>query len=251
MGTVGRKLAGTKAKEMPYKEVDKVKTGGLSPDQLKQAFFKMFGDDEATEDQIGYIHDMLAVGGVVTLDKLLDWNDGKIHHKDEWAIINRIKNSDKDGDGFIDFQEMRRWLMMFKGEDQATKIAEDVMKKMDACNTRKVKPTALIRFMGYEVEDDDDAPLPVEAVEKKVKGPKEKAKDVFKMYEINADGRIDKKELAEYLSIFLGEAAAMKDDPMMASMMEMLIAEFDKDADGKLNFEEFCAMVDAIPDLQN
>jgi len=243
---------------MPFKEADEVKkafdeadkdkTGGLSSDQLKQAFRLLFGD-QGTEDQIGYIYDMLAVGGVVTLDKLLDWNDGKIHHKDEWAIVNRIRNSDKDGDGFIDFEEMRRWLMMFKGDDQATEIAEDIMKKMDACNTRKVKPTALIRFMGYEVED--DAPLPVVAVEKKVKGPKEKAKDVFKMYDTNADGRIDKKELAEYLSIFLGEAAAMKDDPMMASMMEMLIAEFDKDADGKLNFEEFCAMVDAIPDLQN
>ena len=65
--------------------------------------------------------------------------------------------------------------------------------------------------------------------------PENAMKAAFSAYNTNGDGCLDKKELAGVMK-FSGTEADAK-------MMRMAMAMFDDD--GKLNYEKFCAMMDA------
>merc|ERR1712126_485019 len=60
-------------------------------------------------------------------------------------------------------------------------------------------------------------------------------KMMFRMMDLNKDGTISKKELAKYFNMEGG-----LEDFVLKEMMK----EADKDKDGKLNFAEFCVLMD-------
>ena len=66
--------------------------------------------------------------------------------------------------------------------------------------------------------------------------PEKAVKIAFRAYDTNRDGYIDKKELPELMKL----SGVEPNDWMMGMAMAM----FDADQDGKLNYEEFCAMTD-------
>ena len=61
-------------------------------------------------------------------------------------------------------------------------------------------------------------------------------KGAFRAYDTNGDGYLDKKELTEVMKL-----SGAPTDP---KMMRMTMAMFDQDEDGKLNYQEFCDMLD-------
>ena len=59
---------------------------------------------------------------------------------------------------------------------------------------------------------------------------------IFKMADINKDGTISKTELGKYFK--------MEGSGIDTAILEEMMKEADKDKDGKLNFAEFCVLMD-------
>merc|ERR1739846_103729 len=78
--------------------------------------------------------------------------------------------------------------------------------------------------------------------EPKKKDPKDEAKVMFRMCDVDGDGYISKKEIVKFFKIM--DLVSDEDDPQLKMMINMIMAEADKDKDGKLNYEEFCAVMD-------
>ena len=76
----------------------------------------------------------------------------------------------------------------------------------------------------------------------KDKSPQEEAKMMFKMFDTNGDGYIDKKELVKYMKEMVCDDD--DDDSDLKLMMKLIVASADEDEDGKLNYEEFTKMMD-------
>merc|ERR1712071_577949 len=79
--------------------------------------------------------------------------------------------------------------------------------------------------------------------EKKEKDPKEEMKTMFRMCDCDGDGFISKKEIVQFLKTMgLVDEDDTPADVKMIINMTMSMA--DEDKDGKLNYEEFCKMMD-------
>ena len=77
--------------------------------------------------------------------------------------------------------------------------------------------------------------------------PEEKMKTWFRMFDVNRNGQICKKEL-ENLNTFLGDGEIEPIDEETREMINKCMKEFDADGDGVLNYEEFSKLMGAIED---
>jgi len=224
-----------------FDEADEDKSGGLSLEEFKKVIKKM--NEEITkqrnklpEEMAESIFDFLADGGELTTEKLSDFLNDKMDEKE--MMRSMIRKADKDGDGFIDMEELQKFAMFLNrgNEKRANDFAKLIMKVCGAPKAKKLEPNAVMEF--FKVGED------------KPKDPKEKAKAIFKMYDTNGDGYLDNKELLEYTTRFMEDDDDLKNDPMTAQVVKMMIAKHDEDEDGKMNFEEFCNYLDKKSDCQ-
>merc|ERR1712029_1136350 len=147
---------------------------------------------------------------------------------DEMMFRNLIKNADKDGDGLISAEELKTLMMKMDPEEDDVDMTVNMIIRMCAHDaSKKIKPDELIAFFTGGPKKED---------------PKEEAKRMFRMFDTNKDGYIDKKELAGYFKEMMGDDD--EDDSTLRMMSNMMLASADEDEDGKLNYEEFTKMMD-------
>ena len=220
--------------EEVFKSADKDKSGKLSFEEFKSAYIK-FAENEKEEKQFqveGFAEMIFDVLGgdkdkELSVDQVMDLINGGFDQKK--MMTRMLQGADKDGDGYISTEELRKMAMMMDPDpEEATDMANMIIKMCGGAKEKKVKPEAIMEFFGLVTEEQDD--------------PKQKAKTMFKMFDTNGDGYINTKELTGYMQTFLDDED--ENDPMMKMMMKMMIAEHDKDEDGKLNFDEFCNLIE-------
>ena len=157
---------------------------------------------------------------MVIINEVID--DGKM-------IRTLVKNADKDGDGLICADELKSMMMKMDPENEDIDVIVNMMLRI-CCHdsNRKIKPEELISFF-------EDGP--------KENNPKEDAKRMFRMFDTNADGYVDKNEIAAYLKDMI-ELDDDDDESYFDETAKMMLASADWDEDGKLNYEEFCIMME-------
>merc|ERR1719430_459375 len=71
----------------------------------------------------------------------------------------------------------------------------------------------------------------------KKEDPKEEMRRMFRMFDTNKDGFISKKEIVGFLK-FMGFVEEDETPAEVKMIVNIMMAEADKDGDGKLNYEE-------------
>merc|ERR1711872_808523 len=174
---------------------------------------------------------MAAVDGngdkMVTFEELLSLI-GEGEFDDKKMLKNMIDAADKDGDGFLTAEELKSMMMkMAPEEDDHDMMINMIIRMCSTDGTRKVKAEEVVSYF-------IDGP--------KEKSPQEEAKMMFKMFDTNGDGYIDKKELVKYMKEMVCDDD--DDDSDLKFMMKLMVASADEDEDGKLNYEEFTKMME-------
>eukprot|EP00091_Calanus_sinicus_P010972 TRINITY_DN2506_c0_g1_i2.p1 TRINITY_DN2506_c0_g1~~TRINITY_DN2506_c0_g1_i2.p1 ORF type:complete len:151 (-),score=48.99 TRINITY_DN2506_c0_g1_i2:44-496(-) len=135
-----------------------------------------------------------------------------------------FEKKDTSGSGKLSFSQMKEVVLEFATEEQKADFSfnfmQDMVLNMADKNGDKMITWAEILLLAFG-----------ETAE-----PEDKMKTAFRAYDTNGDGYLNKKELAEVMKLSGVEA-----DP---KMLRMTMALADQDDDGKLNYEEFCALQD-------
>jgi len=120
--------------------------------------------------------------------------------------------TNKDRNGLVTIKELR-YMMFLAGLEGETRMA---LIKMD--EDKKLKIEEVVNLF-------------IEPKKAKEMGQKEEMKQIFRLFDTNADGFISKEELAESF-LFAGD-----DTP---EEIKMVANQFMAEKNGKLNYEEFC-----------
>merc|ERR1711970_1086738 len=136
----------------------------------------------------------------------------------------------KNKDGFISAKEMeelgnKMGGQMFKNEKERAFF----MMMVDLDGDMKISINELTRFF-------TDGP--------KEKDPKEDAKMMFRMDDVDGDGYITKKEIIKALKMI--DIVTDEKDETLKMFINQMLAEADTDKDGKLNYREFCSIVNKM-----
>merc|ERR1712198_738923 len=204
--------------KLAFSTVDKKKTGKINVSQFK----------EVLKEVVPMIPDLFV---------LLDADeDGKLTERELCSLAMygstsdfenllttaMIYAADKDKNGWINAAELKEMLLKLAPEDEKDSVDEMVKMLMMMISTddeTKVSIDAVVDFFVKGPEDD----------------PKAAYKMIFRMIDLNKDGTISKKELAKYFNMEGG---------LEEFVLKEMMKEADKDKDGKLNFAEFCVLMD-------
>merc|ERR1712198_152826 len=197
-----------------FEKADAEKTGKVTLKQFQEILLASMEDEDERKmcQNQGFVDGIMFAldvneDGELTLEEIMKYADGFTEEQAIKSLKRWLENGDKDKDGFLTAKELKGVLMMMQpGEDESE--TEDMIDFM-------------IRMCGHN-------------------DSKEKAKVMFRMFDTNLDGYLDKKELVGYMNQLSGDDEEDKEgDKAMEMLMKMMIAKFDEDEDGKLNFEEF------------
>ena len=130
------------------------------------------------------------------------------------GLRNTFKAADKDGSGKLNLGEMQSLVMAMPGMKK--EYAEMIMKHADLDKDMRINYEELVNMFSH-----DD--------------PEDKAKAMYRMYDTDKDGSISKKELAKLMSI--GESH------IGSGMMGLVWSMADEDGDGRLDYDEFCKLI--------
>merc|ERR1712183_94870 len=226
--------------EKAFAKCDKDGNGKLTMNEFKAALLEIIQEEERemVKDDAMMEMVMAVVDGdgdkMVSLKELLEMlkiaNGEKVDGLNEKEIlITMIKAADKDGNGFLSAAELKGFMLKFEKED--IDIDENVkmfFMMADADGDKKLKIEEVINFFTGEKKEED---------------PKEEMKTMFRMCDCDGDGFISKKEIVQFLKTMgLVDENDTPADVKMIINMTMSMA--DEDKDGKLNYEEFCKMMD-------
>merc|ERR1719348_510815 len=191
------------------------------------------GDDPESmkdKDKMEIIISVLDSDGdnMISLEEFFMMLDCEKEGNEKQMFMNMIRSADKNKDGFISAKEMKELSKkMGGGMFETEKDFQMLLMMADLDGDRKISIEEMASFF-------IDGP--------KEKDPKEEAKGMFRMCDVDGDGYITKKEIVKFFKIM--DLVSDDDDPQLKMMINMIMAEADKDKDGKLNFEEFCAVMD-------
>jgi len=134
-----------------------------------------------------------------------------------------FKLADKDGNGKLTAEELKDLMLTFAEDD------ED-----------KHEVNGMVDMLMAMCDQDGDKMLNYEELAQVISGKepdkKQKMQMMFRMFDTDGSGYVSKKELCKGME--------MDDDPFMSLIVNEMIGGVDKDEDGKLNFEEFCALME-------
>jgi len=131
-------------------------------------------------------------------------------------IRNTFKSADKDGSGKLNLGELEKIVIAMPGMKK--EYAEMILKHADHDRDMLmlINYNELVNMFEY-----DD--------------PEDKVKAMYRMYDTNKDGSISKRELAKLMS--------MGESHIGSGMMTLVWSMADEDGDGKLDYEEFCKLL--------
>ena len=135
-----------------------------------------------------------------------------------------IYASDKDNNGWISAAELKEMLLKIAPENEKDSVDELVRMLMMMISADDETKVSLDAVVGYFVDD----------ISKN--DPKAANRTIFKMADINKDGTLSKTELGKYFK--------MEGSGIDTAILEEMMKEADKDKDGRLDFAEFCALMD-------
>merc|ERR1711970_810730 len=224
-----RKMKPERKKEVEkaFAKADKDGSGTLSINEFMAAMQELSPEDEQEDLKNKGLCEIIisTIDGdgdkAVTLEELMKVIDDDLD--DEMMFRNLLKSADVDGDGLISAGELKTLMLkMDPDEDDIDMTVNMIIRMCSHDASRKIKPDELFSFF--------------------TEGPKEEAKRMFRMFDTNGDGYIDKKELAGYFKEMMGDDD--DDDSFIRMTANMMLASADEDEDGKLNYEEFTKMVE-------
>ena len=144
-------------------------------------------------------------------------------------VTSRNENGRNDKNGQRDKCHVELPLPLMIKIDPSCKKSKDIDEKIDIV----IKMTAI----------GGDNKVKIEEVIKLFTGKKEDPRQMmgamFRMYDVDGNGYISKKELARFMQIS-DDYDDDKADFGTKMMVEMIMMMVDQDEDGKLNYEEFC-----------
>jgi len=220
-----------------FEKADAEKTGKVTLKQFQEILLASMEDEDERKmcQNKGFVDGIMFAldvneDGELTLEEIMKYADGFTEEQAIKSLKRWLENGDKDKDGFLTAKELKGVLMMMQpGEDESEmEDMIDFMIRMCGHNgSKKIKADAVVQFFTNPDEVDNN-------------DPKEKAKVMFRMFDTNLDGYLDKKELVGYMNQLSGDEEEDKEgDAALGMLMKMMIAEFDEDEDGKLSYEEF------------
>merc|ERR1712013_824443 len=163
-------------------------------------------------------------------------------------------NADKDGTGTLSINQFMEAMQELTEDDEKEDfknkgLAEIVIMSVDGDGDKAVTLEELMKVINEEMDDemmfrnliknadkDGDGLINAEELNAfftggpKKEDPKEEAKRMFRMFDTNKDGYIDKKELAGYFKEMMGDDD--DDDSTLRMMSNMMLASADEDEDG-------------------
>jgi len=230
--------------EKAFTNADGKGTGKLEMDQLKVALGEIMetGNDVAFITNKEMLNDEKALkmfvscadksgDKLINLDELLyilDLGEEKVDQKEVFTLM--IKAADLDGNGFISAEELKNFALTLKleEEDEVDGIVNMFMSMGDTDGDRKLSIEEVTKLFTEGPKKDD---------------PKEEMKRMFRMYDTNGDGFISKKEI---LGLFKTMGFVDEDDTPgeVKMIINMMMSKYDEDKDGKMNYDEFCKMMD-------
>merc|ERR1719186_1239850 len=177
---------------------------------------------------------------MVSLDELLFMlkiSEGDIDSKEMFKRM--IRAADKDRNGFLSAAELKGFMLEMKMKDEDDEDIDEHVNMFfmmaDTDGDKKLKIEEVISFFTGEKKFDTE--------KLKKKDPKEEMKTMFRMCDCNGDGFISKKEIVQFLKTM--GLVDEEDTPAEVKMViNMTMSMADEDKDGKLNYEEFCKMMD-------
>merc|ERR1711915_1170368 len=234
----GKTMPSKEALTEAFEKADKEKTGKITLKQFQEVLIatEKYESDKKMYQSKGMVDALLFAlddneDGELTLQELLKLADSGMDDEMGVKMFKRlVDNADKDKDGFFTAKEMKVMMLMMQPDEDEKELEEMInfmIRMMSRDGSKKVKTDVVVK---YFTNDDDE----------KDEDPKEKAKVMFRMFDTNLDGYLDKKELVGYMNHLSGDDEEDKEgDKALEMLMKMMIAKFDEDEDGKLNFEEF------------
>lgn len=226
-----------------FAKVDKEGKGKLNEAQLREFLKEVAEDDvekvQADDDSfIKFVLNMVDGDGdkmasLAEILKGMELVEGEPEVGGELGkevMIGMIKAADKNGDGFLTAGELKDVMSTVSpGDKDVDKTVEMIIKMGTNSKDKKIKIEEVIKLITAAEEDD----------------PKEQMRAMFRMCDSDGSGSVSTKELAEFMKSMAGDDSDDSDDEDDNKMMiKMMMAMADKDGDGKLNFDEFCQMMD-------
>jgi calcium-dependent protein kinase len=134
-----------------------------------------------------------------------------------------FKSLDKNGDGTISNKELRQGLEMQAKANKFDKLADlEWLMSIDTDGSGSVDYTEFIAA----------------AIDKRIYQRRDVIWSAFRAFDLDGNGSIDKQELKMVMDASAAGAVALPEEKIKA-----LIKDADKDGDGKIDFEEFMAMM--------